>query len=351
MKRSLVVLTFVVLFLAAEESAYAQRQTKPNRKTSAAAATAVEPRWNKAELAFGNAVKVSLDAERLPAEFGGHDFVALFAALERAVAALPKDADAERQYQLLKTKRLLGDLTIDDSFVFKVQQNSDVRGYSPDLSRIFRAETFQLRQEKLIEPDRDMLGGCDGTGAGMNLPTGNAPEDFIKSFTDDAIWTKSYLLLNTVKPIYNRRSYRGKVETDSEMPPECRLKYIVPSPQAQYQLRFNEPQRFELAPSKTAGLSLNDYEYRERGGIGVIAWHAKGEKNPLPSSGGADDWTTTFFVVKIAAPFLKSEILTDRDAVENKEFKMFSRSFYVDIKSLWVVSYKTGKIIKKIGEN
>lgn len=346
MKRSSAFLLFIILIFGLTENGFSQRKIKikPVRQTSAA----IEPRWNRAELLFGGAVKVSPDAAQLPVEFGGHDFVALYAALEKAIGKLPKDADPERQYQLLKNVKLLGNLTIDDSFIFRVQTNSGVNGYSPDYSRLFRAETFQLRQEeKLMEPDRDMLDGCPRIGAGTAPPTGNAPEDFIKTFRDDQIWERSHLLLNTVKPIYNRKNYRGKLDTDSDLPPNCRYTYVVPSPQAQYQLAFTRPQPFELAPSRTALMSLKDYEYRERDGIGVIAWHAKGEKNPLASG----DWATTLFVVKLATPFLKSETLTGRDEIENKDFKMFARTFYVDIKSLWVVSHKTGKIVKKIGDN
>lgn len=345
MKRSLTVLLVMILIAGLPQTDFSQRKTKikPTRKTSAAS----EPAWNRAEMFFGRAVKISPATAQLPAEFGGHDFIALFAALEKAVGKLPKDADPERQYQLLKNVKLLGNLTIDDSFVFKVQLNSGVNGHSPDYARMFKAETFQLRQETLIEPDRDMFDGCLAGRDGPAPPTGNSPEDFIKSFKDDAVWVKSHLLLNTVKPIYNRKNYRGKVEADSELPPNCRFKYIVPNPQAQYQLAFTRPQPFDLARSKTAAMSLKDYEYHDRDGIGVIAWQAKGEKNPV----AGDDWMTTFFVVKIAPPFLKSETLTDKDQIENKEFKMFARTFYVDIKSLWVVSHKTGKVVKKIGEN
>lgn len=306
-------------------------------------AVSTEPNWNIAELMFGSPVKISLETEQLPKEFGGHNFVALFAALEKAVKLLPKNIPPEQQYQLLKTKKLLGDLTIDDYFILKVQLNSDVNGYSPDLSKAFRAETFQLRPEKRIEASLDMFDGCHSIARADNPPTGNSPSDFIESIKDDSLWEKSYLLLNSVKPIYNRKNYKGKL--DSVSSPDCRWRFVLPNPQSQYELAFTKPQLFELAESETAALSLKDYEYYPRNGVGVIAWHAKGEKLTIDEN----DWLTTLFVVKIQLPFVKSETLEETDKIENKKFKMFSRTFFVDIEGTWAVSWKTGKIIKKTG--
>jgi len=152
------------------------------------------------------------------------------------------------------------------------------------------------------------------------------------------------LLLNTVKPIYNQKNYKGKKDDNSKIPEECRGKTVAPSPQAQYELAFTKPQPFELTESKTAAFSFRDYEYYDVSGIGVVSWLKKGDKLPIAN----DDYAETYFVVKLAPPFIRSEILRVKDEIENKEFKTFSRRFFVDIESLWIVSNKTGKIVKKV---
>lgn len=335
----------IVCLAGLSQPAFSQRKKTRIRK---AATVSREPRWNIAELSFSisdNPLKISTDTIQLPKEFYGHDFIELFANLEKAVNRLPKDADAEEKYQMLKTKKLLGNLTIDDYFVFNVQRNSGVHGYSKDFSKVFDATTFQLRQEHRIEADRDFFGGCSGGNSGMSSPRGESPEDFIKSVKDETVWKNSYLLLNTLKPIYSRKNYRGKLDDDASIPKECRYRYVVPSPQAQYELAFTKPQPFELAESETVNLSLEDYEYHDRNGVGVIAWESKGE----PLSSQNRDGTIPLFVVKIKSPFFKSETLETDDLIEKRKFKMFARTFYVEIEAIWLVG-TTGKIIKKIGK-
>lgn len=347
MKKINIIFGLLCLVLCFADFSFAQRTKRANSQRQIKKSS--ESVWNIAELSMvlsDNPLKVSPETARLPKEFYGHNFIRLFTALETAVNRLPKDATPERKYQLLKTKKLLGNLTVDDYFIFKVQSNSGVHGYSQDLSKIFQATTFQLRQEKRIEADYDFDGGCLGGSAVTDPPRGNSPEDFIKPVKDDSIWEKSYLLLNTVKPIYNKKNYKGKLDADSSVPVDCRFRYFVPSPQAQYELAFVRPQFFELSESKTAQLSLKDYEYYDRNGVGVIAWEAKGERLPIAS----DDYAETFFLVKLTAPFAKSETLETRDEIENKNFKMFSRTFFVDIASIFIVSHKTGKVVKKIGK-
>lgn len=332
----------VILILAFGVAGYAQKEQQQKRKK---AATPREPVWNVAELSFDLSdlpLKINAETTKLPKDFYGHNFINLFANLEKVLKLSPPNAAPEEKYRFLKNKKILGNLTVDDYFIFKVQRNSDVRGYSKDLSRRFSAVTFQLRPEPRIEATTDWVGTpCGVIGAGMAPPTGDAPEDFIKTYTDDSIWEKSYLLINTLRPIYNRKNYKGKPTDEGEI---CPGKILLPGPQAQYEIRFARPQRFEIAKSETASLSLKDYEYEEADGIGVIAWHEKGDKLPLE----ADDYAETYFVVKLAAPFIKSEILTAQDEIEKREFKMFSRAFYADIESIWIVGNKTGKIVKKI---
>ncbi|MBC7797268.1 MAG: hypothetical protein H7Z37_10385 [Pyrinomonadaceae bacterium] len=63
------------------------------------------------------------------------------------------------------------------------------------------------------------------------------------------------------------------------------------------------------------------------------------------------DYEKILFVVKLTPPFVKSEILKDRDLIENKPFTMFSRTLFVNIESLWVVGGKSGRIYKKQTNN
>lgn len=303
--------------------------------------------WNYENYKPSPAIKISSATEALPKDFAQHDIVKLFENLRRATAnfSVNQKTGAEMS-SLIKGKKILGDLTADDLFAFRISSSGSKYGTdAKNRSLNYQGSLFGLNDSAYIEPLADSDGGC-GVGTGAGYPIVNSRDDLITKVlpkdSPDEFWQNNYFSVDSFMPVYNRKLYKGKLDKNEEYT-DCSFTYFVPSPQAFYQMAFNNRQPYQLVKVEDYGFDLEKYNYHRKDQIGVVAWQSDVQTQVKDIN--------EIFVVKLVAPFVRSKTIEKYDAVEKRNFRAIVNQIVVDIVGIWAIDAETGKVLsKEIGQ-
>jgi TonB family protein len=120
----------------------------------------------------------------------------------------------------------------------------------------------------------------------------------------------------------------------------ARKVYYIPSPQINYGLAFTKNPGLPLLDSREEYFDLGKYDEVPRRLPAIGAWTDNGESyrdgRPL-------------FIVRLAAPYFKSEKMSAMNPVEKQPHVVTRNLFYVEIVGIWMIDGYTGKVISKTG--
>ena len=333
MKRTLILLVVGLLFAT---SGWAQKRAV--RKTPSTPILI--------KVTGDKALKINATTVKFPANgFYGHDVKILFNNLKYYLTQPAAEGKTGAElYQYLKGKPLLGNLTVDDSFVFIVYKDYLVEGVNrSDTNLVYRVNLFRLpATNEFPTPDTVRANdGCYGTmspGQGENVLA--ASKNDLVSLLDvkpDEFWPTRLLPLETVVPRSRRGGYKGY-----RVGEQC-YEFYVPSPQTHYSLTFAREQPFQIVEVKKESVfSLDTYRTETVKGQGLAAWLFDAEPKRF-----LGDYPRPMFVVKLVPPYLQTNVQTRQDPIENKLNRAVQNNIFVDLESIWFADYKTGKIFKK----
>lgn len=340
MKTKQYILTCAVLFLTVGISGFAQKR-KPTKVVKKAKTV-----WNYEYYEPGPPIKITTATDSLPKNFSGHDIKKLFDNLTSLTVSAPAKTDAELS-TALKGKKILGDLTIDDSFVFMVRVSGSKYGRDVQTKESYTANLYGLNDNSDFEPQEDSRGGC-GAGSGAEIPAVKSKDELLdKVFptkSSDEIWRGGNFQIEEFLPVYDQKSYTGKLFENDEYP-DCAYTQFVPSPQLFYQIGFTKKQPYQLVEVGDYVFDLNAYRYLSKDKIGIAAWVSDApKKNP------SND-TDVYFAVRLVPPYVKAGKLVKFDPVEKKNIEAFINQITVDIEGIWAADAATGEILsKEIGQ-